>query len=323
LEKQGGVIEKYRAKRVLTKNYDIWHIHWPEAFFNKSSFTSSVFHLAGLIFLLIWARLNQIRIIWTIHNLQSHEVEYPVLERLAWPLFSFLVHGTISLSEHAKQLAFGKWPWLRRKPATVIPHGHYRDVYPETKTQEQAKNELGLESEHHVALYFGRIRKYKRVPGLIQSFKKVIGEDLRLLVVGNPESRDLRYRVRAAVSGDKRIITFLEFIPNNEVQKYFLASDVVLFPQEEFLNSGSVVLALTYNRPVLAAQEGSVVELQDSVGNRWIKLFKKNMRSSDIEEAINWAKSVKRNKCEMKHLSWSDISKSTLSFFKKVCKQNE
>ena len=322
IEKRGGDVEEYRARRILMNDYDVWHIHWPEIFFNKSSFANSAVHLAGLVVLLLWARLNRIRIIWTIHNLQTHETEHPVLERLAWSLFSFLVHGTISLSEQARQLAFEKWQWLRRKPATVIPHGHYREVYPKTITQAQARKELGLEPDHQVALYFGRIREYKRVPDLIQSFEKITAEDLRLLVVGNPESRDLRHRVREAASGDQRIQAVLNFIPNNQVQKYFRASDVVLFPQEEFLNSGSVILALTFDKPVLAAQKGSIVELKQSVGNEWLKTFKNTLEKKDIETTMRWVRQERQCKCPIEHLNWNLISKNTIKYFKSVCKKD-
>lgn len=319
VEKQGASVEEFRAKRLVKRKYDIWHIHWPEVFFNRSSLTSSIAYLAGLIVLLLWARLIRIRVVWTIHNLQSHETEHPALEGLAWRLFSFLVHGTISFSEHAKHMAFERWPWLQRKPATVIPHGHYREVYPKTKTQAKARKELGLGSDHQVALYFGRIREYKNVLDLIHSFKKLVGEDLRLLVAGNPDTRDLRYRVRRAASGDHRIQAVLDFIPKSQVQKYFLASNVVFFPQEEFLNSGSVILALTFDRPVLAAQEGSIIGLQKNTGNKWVKTFEKSLESKDMKRAFRWAKSEKRGKCRMEKLSWSKISTKTLAFFKKIC----
>ena len=319
MEQQGCQAEPFRLASLLEGEYEVWHLHWPEGFFQKNPPIVAALRMVGLLGLVLWARLCGMRVVWTVHNLVAHESTYPALESVFWRAFSGLVHGTISLSRSAQHRAFTTYPALREKPAAVIPHGHYRPVYPRTMDCGDARERLGLKASHRVALYFGAIRPYKEVPDFIRSFGEVKGEDLRLLVIGNPRSEEDKRRVQAAASQDARVHSVLEFIPDERVQVYFQAADVVILPQRSFLNSGSALLSLSFDCPVLAAKKGSIVDLRNRFGWEWVQLFNPPVQSADVARAIEWGSETPRPaRAPLDDLAWTPIARQTLDFFERL-----
>ena len=55
-------------------------------------------------------------------------------------------------------------------------------------------------------------------------------------------------------------------IPNEILQYYFSASDIVALPFKDFLNSGSLLLAMSLGRRVVAPMAGSIPEIACSDG---------------------------------------------------------
>lgn len=318
MERQGSAVHEYRVGRLLSGSYDIWHLHWPEGFFQGGSTAQAGGRVVVFFVLLLWARVSGTQVVWTMHNLEAHENKHPVVEDLFWQVFPALVHATISLSEQATRLAFEKMSPLRRKPSAIIPHGHYRPVYPRTMTPAEVREELGLAPSHHVGLYFGVIREYKEVPSLLRSFRDVPGEARRLLVVGNPRTSELRDQVQEAVAQDPRATAVLEFVPNEAVQRYFLAADLVVVPQREFLNSGSALLGLSFSRPVLAARQGSMIDVQEHVGTEWVRLFDGEVTAQELDEALEWADRPRPEKAPLDDLSWTNIARRTRRFFQRL-----
>ena len=93
------------------------------------------------------------------------------------------VDAFIVLSESSVKQTVVLNPWLQRLPYRVIPHGHYRGIYPDT-LREEARRRLGLRTDERVILWFGKIKRYKGLPELIAAFREVRLSNVRLLVVG-------------------------------------------------------------------------------------------------------------------------------------------
>ena len=87
-----------------------------------------------------------------------------------------------------------------------------------------------------------------------------------MLVSGRPINREMEAEIRNASSGDPRIRLLLRFVEDEEVQLHFKAADLVVLPFVENWNSGSAVLALSFNCPVLLPAIASIVELQGLIG---------------------------------------------------------
>jgi beta-1,4-mannosyltransferase len=106
----------------------------------------------------------------------------------------------------------------------------------------------------------GHIKPYKGVEDLIETFKAIRDDTSRLLIVGKPINEETGNRVRAAAAGDSRIVLELCYVPDDRVQVYTNAADVVVFPFRRMHTSGSILLAMSFAKPVIAPAMASIPE---------------------------------------------------------------
>lgn len=154
------------------------------------------------------------------------------------------------------------------------------------------KEKMGL--REHVFLFFGFIRKYKGLHHAIPAFAKVAAqrEDVSLLIVGESfwntlDQKKLSTRLKSALFGtakkillrksddeqrydplalidelglrDKTVLVN-EFVPNEEVHRYFQVSDAILTYYLTATPSGVESLAYNFQMPVLATRVGHFPE---------------------------------------------------------------
>jgi beta-1,4-mannosyltransferase len=279
------VVEDFSPSRFLTSRCDVWHIHWPERLANKHSRVVAAVNLAVFAVFVVLARLRGTKLVWTIHNLEDHQGRHPGWERRFMAWFVLRLDGAISLTEPGFRLAVERYPGLGSTPTAVIPHGHYLDAYPNTIGREEARAVLGLREEQRVIAFVGRISGYKNVPGLIRVFGSLPDQDLRLVIAGEPQSAALRREVESAAS-DPRIQLQLRDIRDDELQVFLNAADLAVFPFERILNSGSVLLALSFLRPVLVPAIESMVELRDELGTDWMRTYTGGLTAEALRAAI-------------------------------------
>ena len=209
-----------------------------------------------------------IPLIWTIHNVLPHECADRDLEaRLRQEIADRVdvVHvmcaGTVEACADRFEIPQSK--------VTVIPHPSYIDVYPNLIDRATARTELGLGPDEFVYLHFGQIRPYKGIDRLLDAFDGVsqVEPDSRLLLVGKPGRfeglRQLRDRARA----NPRVLENFNAVPDADIQVYMNAADVVVLPHQTALNSGALLLAYSFARPVVAPATGCLEHhVDDSTG---------------------------------------------------------
>jgi glycosyltransferase involved in cell wall biosynthesis len=205
---------------------------------------------------------------------------------------------------------------LKGVPNYVIPHGHYRSEYPNTVCD--ARKKLGVSSRARVLLFFGQIRQYKNVPALIRAFRRIQG-DVILCIAGRPSSEYLATEVAREAAGDPRVRLHLHEVPKERVQLFFRAADLVVLPYRDILNSGTALLSLSFSRPVLVPDRGSMGELRLSTGPEWVRTYTGEIGAATIEEALRW--SVNRPRPDqlcLDHLEWPELARQTLNAYAEI-----
>ena len=268
---------------------EIVHVHWPESHLNHRRFVRALPRSVRLLADLAAARRRGARLVWTVHNLGSHEGLYPRTEELFWRAVIPMVDGWIALNEASHTLALGRWPALESRPSAVVPHGHYRGVYPTGIDRADARARLGLAADDRVVAFVGRIKAYKGVPELMKAFTTVDGSGTTLLVAGRIETDALARELDAVAAGDERIVLRPGEVADADLQIYFAASDLVVAPFVTILNSGSVLLALSFNRPVLVPAIGSMPALARSIGGGWVQLYEGALGGETLAAALDRA----------------------------------
>ena len=99
------------------------------------------------------------------------------------------------------------------------------------------------------------------------------GRTWSLLVGGRPSTPELADEVRRGRGTDPRVQLTLQHVPDDEVQRYLRAADLVVLPFRDITNSASALLALSFDRPVLVPALGAMGELQALAGADWVRTY--------------------------------------------------
>lgn len=315
----GVQVEDCSPLKLIFGRHHIWHVHWPESILNLPQPWKAVPLTLALQVFVKLSRLKGTKIVWTVHNLQSHDGLYPELESRLWHHFVTRLDGYIALTEGGRADALARHPSLRDRPGFVIPHGPYRAVYPDSVTRLEARSRLGLPRDARVLVWLGQVRPYKNLTHLIETFHHVPDSDTYLVVAGKPSTSELAQQVRQAAGRDARVLLHLDFIPDDEVQVYLRAADLVVLPYREVLNSGSAILALSFACPVLVCEQGAMAELQHSMGREWVHTYHGELRPETLREALDWALRTPRDLTRpFRELSWDTIARQTLAAYQEI-----
>ena len=246
---------------------NVIHLNWINRFCicHDNSVLKSIKKVRALYYTLrnlyyfIFIKSKGYQLVWTVHNTISHDSKTGIIERLfRWQL-SCLCSDIIVMSEYSRQEFSRKY--RRTKRVHVVPHGNYIGAYPNDVSQAEARKQLGISPHQKVLLHFGYIRPYKGISNLLATFAQLKEPDLVLIIAGRCSCSALFSEIEQAAHIDSRIHLRLDFIPDQEIQWYMNACNWVVLPYNKILNSGSVLLALSFGRPVIVPQQGSLTEL--------------------------------------------------------------
>jgi len=157
---------------------------------------------------------------------------------------------------------------------------------------EGFKSSLGLKK--HVFLFFGFIRKYKGLHNVIEAFHlaSLQRDDVSLLIVGELfwntlDRKKFSTRIKSAVFGiakkiflkkqddeqnyrpldligkyelQDKVVAITEFVPNEDVHKYFQASNSIILFYSAATPSGVESMAYNFGLPILASNVGHFSE---------------------------------------------------------------
>jgi glycosyltransferase involved in cell wall biosynthesis len=316
---KGVVVEELTRRRALLGPARLLHAHWPDSLLHQQDERLVRRSLARLRLLLIALRLRGIKLLWTAHNLHSHERLHPELEEQLWTRWTAAVDGFVSLSETGVAAVRDRFPSLAAKPAFVIPHGHYRDVVAPAPSRGEARARLGIPPGGPVLLFFGQVRAYKNLPRLVAAFRALDRADGRLLIAGKPSSPELESELRAAAGEDPRIRLLLRFVEEREASELFAAADLTALPFRDILNSGSALYSLSLDRPVLVPDKGAMAELAATVGERWVRLFRGELDAATLGSALEAAAGLAEGeRPELGAFDWDPLVERTIAAYRSL-----
>jgi glycosyltransferase involved in cell wall biosynthesis len=195
-----------------------------------------------------------IRIIWEMHNILPHGGADRERGSSRW--FYEHADGIIYHSSSDVQRAKETFGTEVDKPHIVIPHGNFNESYPNTVTRAAARDKLSVPAQDRVILCFGFIRRNRGYEHLIEAVRDM--ERTTVLIAGKLEDRD----VYEALQRHARTLPHLRlqggWIPDDEIQWYFNACDVVVLPYTDITTSGVIPLAYAFSRPVITSDIGGI-----------------------------------------------------------------
>jgi glycosyltransferase involved in cell wall biosynthesis len=268
LAKQSGIV---RVDRGLDHFWtgpldaDVVHIQWPENLFEWRE--PSVSDLAKLEAMLARWKARAVLVV-TVHNRYPHYRNTSLFERLYRLVYGY-TDGIIHMGHASVAELAATHPELDHKPRAVIPLGDYT-CFPNVVGRVEARRILGVGPRQYVVLFLGSLRHTEETRLLLEGFRATQVRRKRLIIAGRVAlSRHRLVRVvrRARLTLDPRIILRQGFIPDDQVQHYANASDVVVIPRVQILNSSSVSLGFTFGKVVVGPRTGVVGEILSDTGN--------------------------------------------------------
>lgn len=232
-------IIRYCKKR----DYDIIHVQWYGV-----SFVDYVCH----------KRLQKqgIKVVATIHDLLPfHQLPY---DRLFYKKIYNNADIIISQAVDNEPILISDFN-VSKKKIRYIPHGNYMD-YAEIIEKSKARDYLNLPDDKQIILFFGQIKKVKGVDVLLKSVADMNRnrEDFLCVIAGKTQGEDYdkyqnfieKQKINEVVRSDIR------FIPDDEIKYYFTAADIVALPYLELFQSGVLLLAYAYGKPIVCTDRG-------------------------------------------------------------------
>ena len=310
-------VESFRPASSWRRTADLVHVHWPDTAVNHRSVVRATVKSAATLVTLRLLKARGAVLVWTCHNLASHERAHPRLERWFRTRFDSLVDGIIHLSDHSVE-ALSDNRVLASKPHIVAAHGLYRSSGNLSKAD--ARQAIGLDPELPTFALVGNIRGYKNVPSLMRAFADMTVE-AQLIVAGRSADEELRQEVAAAADGHPRILLDDRWLSDDELDTRVLAADAIVLPYSEVHNSGVVVLALGLGRPVAIAVAGSLVSIADQVGPDWVHHLAvggdEPVSGLVLDELVGWA-SKPRSAPDLSPFDPDKAARDTVAFYRRI-----
>jgi glycosyltransferase involved in cell wall biosynthesis len=311
-------------KYVYSDDIDSVHLVWTHPLFITTGFLNRrisrlVTYARGVILIgnVLTLRLIGINLLWTVHNKYNHEREHRDIDLFISRILSAVCTDITVECDSAKRTIEDLFNIDNRSKVHVIPEGNYINAYQDEINRSTARKRLDVDQSSFVFVYFGQIRKYKGVEKLIQTF---LNSDVRakLLIVGNPSNDIIEHYISSKSKTDERIITDLRYIPDDEVQYYLRAADVTVFPYNDILTSGSALLAMSFERPVIAPSMGCIPEL---LSNQDALLYQSG-QTENLKQIIKHARTREdidsigqENMDKAQSLNWDNIAAQTIEYY--------
>lgn len=153
---------------------------------------------------------------------------------------------------------FVKSPFRKFTPHPVYDH------YGEIMNREEALGLLKLDDKFRYLLFFGFIRDYKGLDLLLQAMSNPILKEkkVKLIVAGEFYGKSEPYfQIIRELNLDDQVVMFNDYIPNDKINQYFCAADMIVQPYKSATQSGVTQIGYHFNKPMLVTNVGGLAEI--------------------------------------------------------------
>lgn len=326
LTAEGCEVFDLDGRNWLYSRADVLHLHWPQEAASGSP-RSALRKMARLIARIVVQKLRGARVVWTVHNVRSHDGDNPAMERWLMGRVASLVDGLIFLTQSSRDAACEEMPALAAKRYAVIPHGLYGTV--SDTPRETARADLGLPPDRPVVGFLGDIRRYKGLDLLLDAFEQMEPREATLLVAGAFASgsygAEVRARIASLVEKGHAVRFIEERLDTPRLLDAVRACDVVALPYRAIWNSGFAILVLENGVPILTTDAPMFRELERELGPEWVRIAHGALTGETITHAL--AVGAAEDPASMGAFraarSWSQIGAETVALYRRLGAKGE
>ena len=165
---------------------------------------------------------------------------------------------------------------------SIIKHGSFVDMPLDEITKSAALEKLGLDPKFKYILFFGQIKKVKKLEILLQSLPD-IDINVKLIVAGKVWKDNFNFYQKIIDENklNDRVILDIKFIHDRKRELYFKSADLMVLPYQEIYQSGVLLMAMSYGIPTLVSDISPFKEIISDNENGFI--FESN-NSNDLSK---------------------------------------
>ena len=238
-----------------------------------------------VLFNLLFVKILFGKVVLTVHDVSSfsNSSNSSVIGKLVYKLTDRIItHNEFSKSEIINVNA------NLSSCISIVPHGNYTPFINVQYDKEKSKEQLSIPNNRRILLFFGMIKKVKGLEFLLSALKSVIKQnpDVLLVIAGKPWENNFSAYQKIIDENNlsEYILLHAKFIPQEDVEHYYCASDLVVLPYKKIYQSGVLMMALSYERPVLVSDLPPLKEIISDNENGF--LFKTE-NVSDLSAKLN------------------------------------
>ncbi|WP_072621020.1 glycosyltransferase family 4 protein [Spirulina major] len=256
--------------KVLQVRPDILHLHALLPFIRARSPLTKLIKLLIFITQIIILRLLGIKTIWTVHEWQdklgtdSGDIPKYHSKLIGICLHGFIVHSEATKHEIIKDFSLSK---AREKKVFTIYHGNFIDYYENNTNPLESRERLGIQPDQFVFLLLGGLYRYKGILDAIHAFKQLNIQESYLIIAGKPGGEQgLVEEIMTQLKNMNNVLFIGDYIPDEDIQFYLNACDVVTVPYKVFTTSSVAVLAMSFGRACIAPKIGFFKDVPGKTG---------------------------------------------------------
>lgn len=261
--------------------------------------------------------LGEIPLLITCHNVFPHE---------RFPLDRFLTRMVLKRADgYIVQSHLDEKDLLTVMPDAnyvVTPHPTYNAFKMKNMSRAEARELLAVGHDSPMLLFFGFVREYKGLKYLLDALPEVKKRipDISLWVVGDfGDDKDvyLEQIERNRIGDNIRLVE--GYVPDQEVEKYFAAADLVVLPYVSATQSGIVQIAYGFDKPVVVTDVGG---LPDVVRHKETGYVVPSGNAQEIAKAVisfyqedretDWESNIRKQAAEF---SWETMVERMEKYF--------
>jgi hypothetical protein len=260
-------------------HYDVVHIHEPEYLsFEIEGCMNNTDPIPGEL----WNRLIRCLEHWSKHStiIHTRHVQEPHVRiddefRKLYQVTMSYCHGVAHFAGFSIRQFAAFYPELGQVRHEVIPHHNYTSL-PNATTRKEARKKLNINEDAKVMLVFGTIKEHEKE--LVRTaFEAIPGDNKVLLApgwkiprrkIGYIRFREWMFRLdKWLATLNKRLRVNLGFVKEEEAQYFCHASDFLLIPRTNELNSGNITFGFTFGLVVVGKDSADIGEILQKTGN--------------------------------------------------------
>lgn len=254
--------------------------------------------------------LRKIPLLITCHNVFPHE---------RFPMDRFLTRLVLKQADgYVVQSHMDEKDLLTIKPNAnyvVTPHPTYNAFKIKDMSREEARQRISVGEDVPMLLFFGFVREYKGLKYLLDALPEIRNRipDIMLWVVGDfGDDKDL-YMEQIERNDIQKNIRLVEgYVPDQEVEQYFTASDLVVLPYVSATQSGIVQIAYGFEKPVVVTDVGGLPDVVRHGETGYVvpscdahEIAQAIVRFYLEDKGIDWENNIRRRASEF---SWETMA---------------